>query len=213
MLNSPPIPKPNPRPHDPRPTNPPRHLRLPQLPWQPSPNHQHRCPRQQRLCADAHRRRQIAVLPNPRPDARGRCHRYLPADCPDGRPSCQRPRRGHPCRRRAQRHARRHHPPNRPRHRRRQPETAVCLPRAAHHRKIPALFRPHRREPVCHRRSALREPMGTRFPPRIPTAQHPRPALSPHPPHRAHRHRRCPNPPRHQTLFAAYRCRRIYIQL
>ena len=208
-----PHPQKTPPPHDPRPTNPTRHLRLPQLPRQPSPNHRHHRPRQQRIRADAHRWRQIPVLPNSRPDAPRCRHHHLPAHRPDGRPSRQRPHRRHPRRRRPQRHTRRHHPPNRPRHRHRQPETALRLPRAAHHRKIPTLSRPHHRQPICPRRSPLRQPMGARLSPRIPTAQHPSHALSPHPPHRAHRHRRCPNPRRHQTPFAADRCRRIYIQL
>ena len=173
-------------------------LRLRGLP-RPAGGHRHPCERRwRRAGAHAHRRRQEPVLPDPghRAPARGtrRGHRGLAADRADARPGGRPARsgrgRGLP---QLQSHAGRgaadrappadrgHHP-------------ALRRSRAADHAAPPGLARlAARTRPAlafCHRRGALREPVGSRLPPRIPRTGAAARALRGCAPHCAHGHGR-----------------------
>ena len=177
--------------------------------------------RRRRAGADAHGRRQVAVLPGPGhcPPARGagRDAGDFAPDRADARPGGRAARggrgRGFP-----QFHTRlganaghRAAPARRP------ADAAVRRAGARGHAALsgPAghAARARRLEPVRHRRSTLREPVGPRFPARIPSADGAARALAERAAHRPHGHRRRGHARRHRRAAAAAKRRAIRQQL
>ncbi len=151
---------------------PPPRVRLLGVPPVPGGGVPRRHARRRRPAGDAHRRRQVALLPAPRPRARRHHAGHQPAHRPDGGPGRQAHRvgcrgRAHPLRARPRRLAagvlRRlpRRPPRLPLHRPRAPPRAR-FPRDA--RAAPSDARGHRRGP-------LHLAVGPRFPPRLPPAR------------------------------------------
>ncbi len=150
-----------------------------------------------RVCADAHRWRQVPLLSDTGPAAAGNRHRRLPADFPDagpgGRPARQWRAGGllqfHPGRRRFA--------PGAGRSARRSPRPALRRPGAADERRLPGASAGGADRPARHRRSALRLAMGARFPPRVPGTRPAAPALPGGAADRPDRHRRPADPARY----------------
>ena len=191
--------------------DPARDLRLRAVPRPAAGDRRPRRGRRRRPGADAHRRRQVAVLPDPRHRAPARRPRRergrVAADRADARPG-RRPARGRRRCRLPQFHARLGADPGRRApHAARRDHPAVRGARAGQHAALPvaARFAQGARQAgaVRHRRGPLREPVGPRLPPRIPRAHGAARALCRRAADRAHRHRRCADAGRHRRAPAA----------
>ncbi len=154
-----------------RAVHPQAHLRVRQLQELPAAGHRARGRRRRRAGADAHRRRQVGHLPDPRADAAGSGRGRLAADRADAEPG-RGARGGRRARGLPQLHAQfRRRGGGRTPAARRRTGPRLRRARAARHGALPAPARRpragRRAGAVRHRRGALRVAVGPRLPPRV----------------------------------------------
>ncbi len=171
----------------------------------PLPGGDRRHPGRRRGClrADADRRRQVPLLPDPGAVPTGGGDRRLAADLADEGPG-RRPGRQRRARRFLQLLShRRRGPPGPGQTPCRGTRPALPRPGAADERGVPGAAGRDPHCPVRHRRGALRLPVGARLPSRVHPARPAAPGFSPGAAAGADRHRRSPDPRRHPRPPAA----------